>query len=119
MVQKEDIKKHVFETYRPLTSPDGVKGWAVLGDYSVDFPPPVHGDQEVWVEIALEHFCIVANGVRTAVVPKIPGYDNDKPSDQPFYSGGIAGLSKRLRNRVKGGPAPPKVRFGNATQASR
>lgn len=108
----------MLETYRPLTSPDGVNDWTVLGHYSVLFPPPALEGREVWVEVALNHFCTVANGVRTAIVPNIPGYNNDKPSDRPYYTGDIAGLFGRLRRKLKGGSAPPMVRFGNATQAS-
>eukprot|EP00752_Nemacystus_decipiens_P010261 g9145.t1 len=33
-VDDRDIERHVLETYRPLTSPDGVKGWTVLGQYT-------------------------------------------------------------------------------------
>eukprot|EP00752_Nemacystus_decipiens_P017613 g15785.t1 len=116
VVDDEDIVKHVLETYRPLTSPDGVKDWTVLGHYSVLVPPRGLVDREVWVEIALTHFCIVANGVNTAVVPNIPGYKHDQPSDLPYFTGDMAGVFGMLRRRLKGRSAPPMVRFGNATQ---
>lgn len=93
-----------------------MKDWSILGQYSVLFPPPALGDREVWVEVALNHFCTVANGVKTAVVPNIPGYKNDKPSDRPYYKGEIGGLFGMLRRKLKGRAAPPTVRFGNATQ---
>ena len=117
VVDDRDIERHVLEAYRPLTSPDGVRDWTVLGHYSVLFPTQALGDREVWVEIGLNHFCTVANGVKTAVVPNIPGYRNDKPSERPYYTGDIGGLFGMLRRRLKGRTAPPMVRFGNATQA--
>lgn len=112
----QDIKNFVFETYRPLTSPNGADGWTVMGAYSVRLPPPSasgHLGREVWVETALLHFCTVANGVKV----NIPGYNHHNSSDDPYYRGDMGGFSRRMRWKFKGTPSKPMVRLGNATQA--
>ncbi|CAB1106731.1 unnamed protein product [Ectocarpus sp. CCAP 1310/34] len=120
VVNDEDIEKHILETYRPLTSPDGVGNWTALEPYTVHFRSPVLGGREVWVEIALKHFCTVANGTKTAVVPNIPGYNHKKSGNLPYLKGDIGGLFGPLRRKVsREKSARPMVRLGNATQASR
>lgn len=116
VVDDQDIEKYILETYRPLTSPNGAENWTVLGRYSVHFPPPVLGDREVWVEIAVNHFCTVANGISVAVVPNIPGYPN-KPSNRPYYKKEIGGLFGTLRRKFRDKSATPTVRLGNVTKA--
>lgn len=114
VVDNKEIENYVLETYRPLTSRNGLEDWTILGHYSVLFRS-VDGDQEVWVETALEHFCDVANGVQI-ITPSIPGYKSEKRTNQPYYKGDIGGLFGALRRKVKGASATPMVRFGNATQ---
>lgn len=115
IVSDKDIEKYVLEVYRPLTSPNGAEHWTVLGPYTVIFRP-VLGEREVWVEVALSHFCTVTHGVKMVAV-NIPGYNSNKPSEQSYYKGDIGGLFGTLRRKIKGKTATPVVRLGNATQA--
>lgn len=110
VVDDTDIEKYVLETYRPLTSPNGMDGWAVLNPYSVLFPPPVLGNREVWVEIALCHFCIVANAIKVA--------DNAMKVEGGATKSYLYEDVGRSRWRLpKGRPSVPRVFFGNTTKA--
>jgi len=124
VADEEEIKKQVLAKYRPLTSPDGKTGWKALSPYSVLFPPAVCGDREVWVEIALNHFCTVTNAVKV----KIPGYEHNPSDEAPYFKADFPGFRDRAKEcftkgKGRGGSAKPKtsskpmVRFGNATQA--
>ncbi|CAM9675081.1 unnamed protein product [Scytosiphon promiscuus] len=108
VVTDETIERHIVESYRPLTSPDGESNWAVLGLYSVVFRL-VNGRREIWAETPLNHFCEVAHGVKIS----IKGYDDLKHGDTSYYYGNIGGF---LTRRLQGTSPTPKVRFGNATK---
>lgn len=105
-VEDTDIERYIFESYRPLTSPDGQRDWTVMEPYSVVFRL-VEGQREVWAETTLSHFSTKANGI------KIKGYDDFKHGDSTYYYGDMGGY---LTRRFKGGSPTPKVRFGNATR---
>eukprot|EP00752_Nemacystus_decipiens_P002890 g2689.t1 len=105
-VEDSDIERYIFESFRPLTSPDGQHGWTVMDAYSVVFRLS-EGQQEVWAETTLEHFSTKAFGI------KIKGYDDFKHGDSTYYYGDMGGF---LTRRFKGASPTPKVRFGNATQ---
>lgn len=106
MVEESDIEKHILESYRPLTSPDGKHNWTVLEPYIVVFRV-VEEQREVWVATPVNHFS-KANGI------KIKGYDDLKHWDPTYYYGDMGGS---LMRRFRGQPVAPKVRFGNATKA--
>ncbi|CAM9227605.1 unnamed protein product [Ectocarpus sp. 12 AP-2014] len=101
-VSDEEIEHDVLQTYRPLTSPDGVEDWTTLGPYSVIFRRPL-GEREVWVETPVNHFSVTANAMKTDKGGK----------NQSYYYGDLGGLMWRFKGRS----SVPKVRFGNTTKA--
>lgn len=105
VITDEEIERDILETYRPLSSPDGVENWTTLGPYSVVFRR-LHGQREVWVETWVEtpvyHFSSFANAMKTG-----------KAGNQSYYYGDMG----RLSWWFKGRSSAPSVRLGNATKA--
>ena len=102
VISDEEIERDVRETYRPLSSPDGVKNWTSLGPYSVVFRRLL-GQREVWVETPVYHFSITANAMKIDKGGK----------NQSYYYADLGGR----RWWFKGRSPAPRVRFGNTTKA--
>ncbi|CAN0080015.1 unnamed protein product [Ectocarpus fasciculatus] len=111
VLDNEGIKKYVLETYKPLTSPNGVENWTVLGQYTVLFPPPVLGEPEVWVETDLHHFCFLAN----AMILAEKGLAEIKTQNHSYLYQDVA---SGWRRRVKDHPRVPTFCIGNATEST-
>lgn len=109
VVDDKGIKEYVLKTYRPVTSSNGMDGWAVLNPFSVLFPPPVRGEREVWVEIGLRHFCTVAIAMKVAAKSmEVQGAEK-----QPYL---YEEVGRSMWRRPKGRPSVPIVFFGNDTE---
>ena len=104
VITDEEIERDILEVYRPLSSPDGVENWTILGKYSVVFRRRL-GQREVWVETPVLHFSVTANAMKV---------DKGK-KDQSYYYGDLGGL----RWWFKGRSSTAKIRFGNTTKARR
>lgn len=102
VIADEEIERDILEAYRPLSSPDGVENWTMLGPYSVVFRR-LHGQRAVWVETSVYHFSVTANAMKVDKGRK----------DQSCYYGDLGGL----RWWFKGRSSAPRVRFGNTTKA--
>ena len=110
VLDNDGIEKYVLETYRPLTSPNGVEDWTVLRRYTVLVPPPVLGEREVWVETDVHHFCTLANAMKVAE----RGLAKTETKNHSYLYQDVA---TRWRFRVKSHPPVPTFCIGNATGA--
>eukprot|EP00903_Cladosiphon_okamuranus_P015149 g14007.t2 len=97
----EEIERDILETYRPLTSPDGVDNWTALGKYLVVFLRLL-GQREVWVETPVCHFSAEANAIKV-----VKGGENQSHLCRDV---GV------LRRWFKGRSSAPRVRFGNTVK---
>lgn len=70
----------VRKWYMPLSSPDGTRDWVPLGYYDFKFRHEGKG-REVWVETPLQHFSLVAHGLRQM---DTPGYIDYVVSEAPL-----------------------------------
>lgn len=102
VISDEEIEHDILQSYRPLSSPDGVGTWTTLGKYSIAFRRLL-GQREVWVETPVHRFSVTANAMKVDKGAK----------DQSFFYGDLG----RLRWWFKGRSSAPRVRFGNATKA--
>lgn len=100
VVTDEEIEHDILDTYKPLSSPDGVDNWTCLGPFSVVFRRWL-GQREVWVETPVYHFSITANAMNV-----------DKAGNQSYFYGDLG----RSRWSFKGRSSVPRVRFGNTTK---
>ncbi|CAM9496040.1 unnamed protein product [Ectocarpus sp. 13 AM-2016] len=116
LIDNEDIKKYVLETYRPLTSPDGKGNWTNMQPFSVLFPPSVDGKRGVWVETTLHHFSFkaIAMNIRrvvTKTAKKIPR------NTVKIVKAAVGLNTKSLHIYERW--VPPRLKFGNGDSRKR